>query len=199
MKKITAILFLVILVTSGAIFAFNIVPVSLQVYLSGIATCDITDNELKAIDPLFEKTKFWEKPLAHFYRWKQINLGGPMTFSDSIAGDISAPHVLLTASGGTGGKCDKEILELLKHYIEHGAPLNYYDSLGYTALHLAVIFKKANFVRLLLENGANINLKVNNKKSKINGMSSIEIATLFSKKNNSKDLQTIIDLLHEKI
>jgi len=180
--------------------ALRIMPMSIQVYMAGIATCDITDEEIGKSDSNFKGKKIWEYPLAYFYRWNQWNFDKPMVFHDPLSNEeISSLQVLLTASDSTHGICDNEILSLFGQYIKRGVPIDYQGSNGFTALHEAIIFSKVEFVRLLIENGADINIKVNRKNKKSNGMGALEFTKLIRSQTSDPNLKEIEILISKKI
>lgn len=193
---------LIIIVSFCSIFfaviygAFAIVPKSLQIYLASIATCDITDEQLRNIDDQFVSAKWWERPVSQLYRAKYwFSMGQPL-ISEELSGDLSVLHLSLTAAVSNENICDREALALFTRFIEQGAPIDYYDSLGYTVLQQAIIYRKPEFVKVLLDNGANPELKVKRKDSPLFDLDSVKIAQYFMGKNGEESLQEIMELLN---
>jgi ankyrin repeat protein len=70
------------------------------------------------------------------------------------------------ASGAGAGSAMREAakegnLEEVKKQLEAGAPINYRDRQGNTALHISALFGHREIVHLLLQNGADKTIKNN--------------------------------------
>jgi hypothetical protein len=164
--------------------------------MASVATCENLEEGLrKTPDPQFEGIKFWEKPLALLYRAKYWLHGGPTTISDSLAGKSNVFIGFLVASDNTGGECDQEILSLLRRYLDDSRSLDDYDILGYTALHVAIVHQKIDFVRALLDGGADTSLVVRTDNELINNKDARELALWFDEKKKNQDSEKIAHLL----
>ena len=82
-----------------------------------------------------------------------------LTFTDSDNNSVT--HKLLTIDDRLVS--EKEKIELLKFFISRGAPINTYNKLKLTPLHLSIINGNYEIVKFLIEYGANINAETTNK------------------------------------
>ena len=154
--------------------------------MASVATCEDLEKGLRiSPDPQFKGIKFWEKPLANLYRLKYWHHGGPTTISDWVSGDATVFTAFLAASENTGGLCDPEILRLMQRYIDGSRSLDDYDATGLPALHQAIIFKKKEFVRMLLDGGADRSLVARTDNPRIQNMDAVALAIWFSEQENS--------------
>jgi len=179
----TLIAFSIFILGIAAVISFKIIPASTQVYLAGIAGCEISNEELAEGDPEFEGIKWWEPYISHAYRIKQMNMGGSFVINDSFSENESVYHLLLTASDSTKEICDKEIISLVQNYGKLGANINHYNDRGFTPLHEAVIMKNIPLIATFLELGADRGLEVKNPSYKISGMNTNEMIEFFINRN----------------
>jgi hypothetical protein len=176
--------------------SFMLVPHSVRIFLASVATCENLEEGLrKTPNPQFEGIKSWEMPLALLYRAKYWLHGGPTTISDWLAGESTVFIGFLVASDNTGGECDKEILSLLRRYLDDSRSLDDYDALGYTALHVAIVQQKIDFVSLLLEGGADTSLVVRSDNELVKNKDAVELALWFAEKKKNQVSEQIAHLL----
>ena len=183
MKKVVILSFVIAVaaVLYGATKIF--IPPSIEIYFASVAGCKFDEKALSENDSQFEKIKLWEYPLMHAYRFKHWYLSRNYIVSDWLVENQSVFHILVTSSDNTLGMCDENIIRMLKRYKEHGAPINHYNSQGFTALHEAVILQNISLSKALVESGSNVELRVNSSTSSINGLNVREIIELFASKN----------------
>jgi hypothetical protein len=99
-------------------------------------------------------------------------IGSPLKLFDIITADIkltftdndnnSVIHVLVNASDRQISEDTK--LRLLEFFINRGAPVNSYNKLGFTPLHIAIGNSSIKVVEYLLKHGANSNAEVSRTK-----------------------------------
>jgi ankyrin repeat protein len=99
-------------------------------------------------------------------------IGSPLKLFDIITADIkltftdndnnSVIHVLVNASDRQISEDTK--LRLLEFFINRGAPINSYNKLGFTPLHIAIGNSSIKVVEYLLKHGANSNAEVSRTK-----------------------------------
>ena len=191
--RIIASLFVIALVVAA--IPFWLIPNSVQVYMAGIATCNISDRDLGTDDPLFKKSRSWEWGFARLYRFKQWYFGGPSNLANLNGGSLSPLHALIDASSNTAGRCDAEIVSLFHRYIELGVPLDSYDSVGLTALQESVVMHKSAFIQLLIQSGANMNLPVKHPGSPIDGMTASGMAIFFNSRTKDDRWKPVLRAL----
>ncbi|MCP4119006.1 MAG: ankyrin repeat domain-containing protein [Desulfobacteraceae bacterium] len=97
-----------------------------------------------------------------------------------------------------------EAFEYVSFFLKKGFDINSIGFDGYTSLHAAILFNQPKDVAFLLERGADKNVKVGyrriygkNEKTKLFGMTALELANTFSKKDN-QDRSEIIKMLTAK-
>jgi hypothetical protein len=181
-----AIGIVVALCAAGLAAAFAMVPSSEQLYLGAIAGCAVSHASLV--------TQVSDRALARAFQWKQWALGGPLEFTDALAGRVTALHVLIEVANSEK-QCAGDALNLFDLYLRRGAPVDRYDALGYTPLHEAIIFQESEFVRVLLSHDASTELVVKSENEKIAGMNARELAEVFAKSstdNARNDVQVAL-------
>lgn len=177
-----------------------VIPKSVEIYFAGIAGCTIDEEAWAASDPQFDSIKWWERVLTHVYRIEQNLFEPDFLISDWVNPNISALHILIVASDETAGQCDHEIIEMMKLYIEQGAPIDYLDTSGLTPLQTSVLFGNYQIAELLFFAGADADIPNQRTDSSLSGMSAREIASLFALKNPTDDVQTSISgLLNDEM
>jgi len=201
MRKISFVILCLIFVVVGSYATAKIfIPPSIEVYFAGISGCDINEESLSKNEPNFQRIKWWERLLTHIYRFEQKNLKNEFVITDSLTEDSSVYHIMLLASDNTASYCDSEITSLIREYRKLGVPIDLLNADGLTALHEAVIMKNQPIIQVLVESGANIDLKNSKIESPISGMSAIEIANFFlTRKPDDKEIKSIIKLLENEI
>ena len=180
--------------------AFKIIPPSLQIYFAGVAGCNVSDEILGKDDPKFEGVKFWEPPLAHIYRWKQLVSEENFVVNDSLTKNDSVYHIFLTASDSTENVCDNEILEMVNYYHRLGAPIDHYNDRGFTPLHESILMQNISMARSFLKLNANRNMVVKKEGSPVDNMNVIELAVYVQGKNPEEEIPAMmVKLLKNEI
>lgn len=175
--------------------AFFVVPPSVQVFLAGMAGCDVPDDLVAVRGPEFRRFFLTIRPVAALYRLKEAHSDGPYILNDEFADDLSVYHALVTAAEATGGRCNAEVTQLAERYIELGAPMDHYNRRGLTALHEAVMFGQVDLVRVLVLNGADGQLRVRATDTPLYGMTSVEIAEYMTARTRNASRDAIVALL----
>jgi len=122
-----------------------------------------------------------------------------LTFTDSENNSVT--HKLLTIDDKLVS--EKEKIELLKFFISRGAPINTYNKLKLTPLHLAIINGNLEIIKFLIEYGANVNAETTNKmlpihlalKTKIEACEELVIPKEFFKDDKKDKNQLTIALI----
>jgi len=101
--------------------------------------------------------------------------------------------------------CKNENLQIIKNYLDRGGDIEVTNKLGNTLLMLTVLYGNINAVEILLENGANVDIKNGNTPLIITAIFGyIDIAKVLLEngantevKNN--DGRTFMDILDDKV
>jgi hypothetical protein len=192
-KKVVLLL-VAALMMSVLLIGDSLVPKSIRVSLAGVAGCDFPEERLKRDDPNFKGVQLWEIPFSYVQRIRYLMFPPTEIINDQFSDNITPLNLLLTSSTGYYGKCDEQILALFKRVSANGVSIDHYTPQGLTAIHEAVIFKRVEFLSILLKSGANSTLKTKYEGS-INNMTALEIAMFFNSKKESEELTTIIKIL----
>lgn len=104
------------------------------------------------------------RPLHHAAQWGRIDVvklliekGAEVNAKDIGGG--TALHIVISAKDTVVGGFSPDHLGVAKHLIGSGAEVNAKDMGGNTPLHLAALYGEAQVALLLIEAGADVNLK----------------------------------------
>jgi ankyrin repeat protein len=157
---------------------------NIDVILLQVATTISKNNSRNRLN----NTKQWlaQKKLKYLGFGKKCYLKSPKE-------EINGPAILSVLAHSTGGaeQVDKNIsLELIRDFHKLGCSVNDQRKSGITPLQSAIIFGQIEFVELLIELGADIDLVVTGL-NKTNGMNAIELTRYLITINKEKQLGEI--------
>ena len=186
-----AVIILVVLIGFVFLGLFNFIPTSVQIFMAGVAPC----SDYYKSD---EKNGYLVKVINNIFRVRYMEFDTSVIKNDSLYGSYEIIRPLLLASDETNGMCNAEIEVLYHRFVDLGSPIDYYMANGATALHEAIISGNKWFVVLLLESGADPMVPLD-KKGKLNGLNSLELAKRIESKDNQSIRLEITALIEDKI
>jgi len=86
----------------------------------------------------------------------------------------------------------------ITRFIEQGCSVDALDQAGMTPLHAAVLFNQPRLVKFLLDNNADMRIKINRPGKRVDGMQPLKFAKFLLSTNDKQELKDIIKIFKNK-
>ena len=106
-------------------------------------------------------------------------------------------NFMVSAYGGESVS-NARIEAYIAQFIKQGCSIDEYGLAGMTSLHAAVLFAEPELVKILLNNNADMTLKIRRDGKRVDGMQPLKFAKFLLATNDSKALKEIVNILQNK-
>ncbi len=119
-----------------------------------------------------------------------------LTFSEK--NDTGPVINFLVAAYGGESVSNARVEAYIAQFTKQGCSINEYGLAGMTPLHAAVLFAQPELVKILLNNNADMTLKIRRDGKRVDGMQPLKFAKFLLATNDSKALKEIVNILQNK-
>ncbi len=120
------------------------------------------------------------------------------TLSFAEENDTGPVINFLVAAYGGKRVSNERIETYIARFTQQGCSINEYGLAGMTPLHAAVLFAQPELVKILLNNNADMTMKIQRKDKRVDGMDPLKFAKFLLKSNDSQALKEIVNILQNQ-